>query len=152
MLRNQIGSEGLTAVIEHLPTQYTKRALSSKSERAAYVDALLKSKQRPFIWEYFRPGTIEIPRGEETYYDEVSSNFSRMTGYLLSCILETYRPVPVDSRSPRLLSILLVIRHPIALSVSAECTGDWKVVSLAGRLCALFVGSACFTKQGCLIP
>ena len=28
---------------------------------------------------------------------------------------------------------------------------DWKVVSLADRLCALFVGSACFTKQGCLI-
>lgn len=71
MLRNQIGAEALTAVIEHLPSQYTKRTLSSKPARAAYVSALLESSQRPFIWEEFRPGTIEIPRGEETYYDQV---------------------------------------------------------------------------------
>ena len=35
---------------------------------------LLESKQYPYIWESFRPGTIQIPRGEETYYDEVSYN------------------------------------------------------------------------------
>lgn len=81
MLRNQIGSEGLTAVIEYLPSQYDKRTLDSKSKRAAYVAALLNSKQRPFIWEYFRPGTIEIPRGEETYYDEVSTHISREPDY-----------------------------------------------------------------------
>jgi len=70
VLRNQIGAEALMAVIEYLPTQYTKRMLGSKSERATYITTLLESKQRPFVWEYFRPGTIEIPRGEETYYDE----------------------------------------------------------------------------------
>lgn len=74
MLRYHIGAEALTAVIEYLPRQYTKRMLASKVERAAYITTLLESKQRPFIWEYFRPGTIEIPRGEETYYDEVSLN------------------------------------------------------------------------------
>ena len=46
------------------------------SARVAYIATLLASKQRPFIWEHFRPGTIQIPRGEETYYDEVSSHLS----------------------------------------------------------------------------
>ena len=72
MLRNQISSEALIAVIEHLPTQYPKRMFHSKEARAAYVESLLNSPQQPFIWESFRPGTIEIPRGEENYYDEVS--------------------------------------------------------------------------------
>ena len=62
------------AVIEYLPGQYDKHTLSSKSQRAAYIASLLNSKQRPFIWEYFRPGTIQIPLGEETYYDEVSAS------------------------------------------------------------------------------
>lgn len=73
-LRHQIGAEALAAVIEFLPSQYNKRALDSKAARAAYISTLLASKQRPFIWEYFRPGAIELPRGEETYYDEVSHN------------------------------------------------------------------------------
>jgi hypothetical protein len=47
--------------------------LASKPQRAAYITALLDSKQKPFIWEYFRPGTIELARGEENYYDEVGS-------------------------------------------------------------------------------
>jgi hypothetical protein len=76
VLRNQIGSEALWAVIEYLPSQYTKRMLGSKTERASYITTLLESKQRPFIWEYFRPGTIEIPLGEETYYDQVRFFFS----------------------------------------------------------------------------
>jgi hypothetical protein len=50
--------------------------LNSKARRATYISTLLESKQRPFIWEYFRPGTIEIPLGEETYYDEVSPHLS----------------------------------------------------------------------------
>ena len=82
ILRNQIGAEALMAVIEFLPTQYDKRALDSKSKRAAYISTLLNSKQRPFIWEYFRPGTIEIPRGEEQYYDEVSLPLLLHTGSL----------------------------------------------------------------------
>ncbi|KAF9787362.1 hypothetical protein BJ322DRAFT_1017299 [Thelephora terrestris] len=70
VLRNQIGSDALAAVIKYLPTQYNKRMLDSKAARGAYVQTLLDSSQKPFIWEYFRPGTIEIPRGEENYYDE----------------------------------------------------------------------------------
>jgi hypothetical protein len=71
VLRNQIGAEGLAAVIEHIPTQWNKRMLADTTVRAAYIKTLLQSPQRPFIWEFFRPGTIEIPRGKETYYDEV---------------------------------------------------------------------------------
>lgn len=78
VLRSQIGAEALTAVIEYIPGQYTKRMLGSKTERASYITTLLESKQRPFIWEYFRPGTVEIPRGEETYYDEVCRHLSQM--------------------------------------------------------------------------
>lgn len=74
VLRNQIGAEGLTAVIEFLPGQYDKRMLNSKAARAAYITTLLAHKQRPFIWEYFRPGTIETSRGEDNYFDVVSSN------------------------------------------------------------------------------
>lgn len=70
VLRNQIGSEGLAAVIEHLPSQYTKRMLKEKDARARYVATVLANPQRPFIWEYFRPGTIPLP-GEGAYYDEV---------------------------------------------------------------------------------
>ena len=42
--------------------------------RSKYILKLLDSKQYPYIWGSFRPGTIQIPRGEETYYDEVSYN------------------------------------------------------------------------------
>lgn len=73
VLRSQIGSDALNAVVKFLPTQFTKRMLNSKVARATYIDTLLNSSQRPFIWEYFRPGTIEIPRGEEAYYDEVGT-------------------------------------------------------------------------------
>lgn len=70
VLRNQIGSEGLTAVIEHLPNQYSKRMLNSKEERAKYIARIVEDPQRPFIWEYFRPGTIPLA-GERAYFDEV---------------------------------------------------------------------------------
>ena len=69
VLRNQIGAEALDAVIEHLPTQYTKRMLGSKVERAHYVTTLLANTQSPFIWEYFRPGTLET--SEEKFFDQV---------------------------------------------------------------------------------
>lgn len=72
LLRNQIGNEGLTAVIEYLPTQYTRRMLNSKDTRAKYITKVLSDQQRPFIWEFFRPGTIPLA-GERAYYDEVSS-------------------------------------------------------------------------------
>jgi len=81
VLRSQIGAEALKAVIEYLPSQYSKRMLNSKIERASYIATLLQSKQRPFIWEYFRPGTIEIPRGEETYYDKVCAHLSWIPNY-----------------------------------------------------------------------
>ena len=74
VLRNQIGAEGLQAVIEFLPSQYPKRMLESRVQRAAYVATLVDSEQHAIIWEYFRPGTIEVPRGEETYYDEVCTH------------------------------------------------------------------------------
>jgi hypothetical protein len=73
VIRNQIGSEGLAAAIEYIPAQYNKRMLDSKAARSAYIETLLTSGQYPFIWEYFRPGTIELPNGEERYYDEVSA-------------------------------------------------------------------------------
>lgn len=69
VLRNQIGNEGLTAVIEYLPSQYTKRMLGSKDTRAKYIETILADPQRPFIWEYFRPGTIPLAR-ENAYYDQ----------------------------------------------------------------------------------
>ncbi|KAF9783793.1 hypothetical protein BJ322DRAFT_1109639 [Thelephora terrestris] len=70
VLRNHIGAEGFDEVVKSLAVQFSKRTLNSKAAKAAYINTLLNSSQRPFIWEYFRPGTIEIPRGEETYYDE----------------------------------------------------------------------------------
>jgi hypothetical protein len=70
VLRNQIGNEGLSAVIEFLPGQYTKRTLNSKTARANYVTTVLADPQRPFIWEFFRPGTIPLA-GEHVFYDEV---------------------------------------------------------------------------------
>ena len=61
------------SVVEHLPKQYTKRALNSKDVRAKYVATVLADPQRPFIWEYFRPGTIPLA-GERAYYDEVCTS------------------------------------------------------------------------------
>ena len=69
VLRNQIGSEGLAAVIEYLPSQYNKRMLGSKDARARYITTMLADPQRPFIWEYFRPGTIPLA-SDRGYYDE----------------------------------------------------------------------------------
>ena len=74
VLRNHVGAEGLAAVIEYLPRQYTKRMLGSKDSRAKYVAKILADPQRPFIWEYFRPGTIPLA-GERAYYDEVFITF-----------------------------------------------------------------------------
>jgi len=70
VLRNQIGSEGLTATIEYIPAQYTKRQLGVKDARAKYIATVLADSQRPFVWEFFCPGTIPLP-GERAYYDEV---------------------------------------------------------------------------------
>lgn len=70
VLRNQIGGEGLAAVITYLPRQYNKRMLGSKEARAKYTTSVLADPQRPFIWEYFRPGTIPLA-SERVYYDEV---------------------------------------------------------------------------------
>lgn len=61
------------AVIEYLPSQYTKRMLGSQDSRAKYVATVLADPQRPFIWEFFRPGTIPLA-GERAYYDEVCIN------------------------------------------------------------------------------
>lgn len=44
--------------------------LGSKDARAKYVETILADPQRPFVWEYFRPGTIPLA-GERAYYDEV---------------------------------------------------------------------------------
>lgn len=71
ILRFQIGSEAIKAVINHLPSQFNKRMLESKPARAAYVQALISDKQHPFIWEYFRPGNIPVG-GSKLYYDDVS--------------------------------------------------------------------------------
>ena len=49
--------------------------LRSKDARAKYIATILSDSQRPFIWEYFRPGTIPLA-GECAYYDEV---------YLIGC-------------------------------------------------------------------
>lgn len=68
--RNQVGNEGLAAAIEYIPSQYTKRQLVAKDTRAKYIATIIADPQRPFIWEYFRPGTIPLP-GERAYYDEV---------------------------------------------------------------------------------
>ena len=88
ILQNQIGTEGLTAVIEHLPDQYTKWMLAWKLQRAAYVSTLLKSNQHSFIWEYFHPGTIETSLGEERYYYEVMSHISGTINLLKCCMSE----------------------------------------------------------------
>jgi hypothetical protein len=46
--------------------------LKVQDARAKYISTVLADPQRPFIWEYFRPGTIPLP-GENNYYDEVNS-------------------------------------------------------------------------------
>lgn len=117
MLRYQIGAEALEAVIEYLPSQYSKRMLNSRSQRAAYITTFLESKQRPFIWEHFRPGTIEIAREEEAYYDEVSSHLSRAQNYSKYYTPETSRPISVNPRPSCLLNILHLIWHPDAASI-----------------------------------
>ena len=71
-----MGSDGLAAVIKYLPTQFTQKMLTSKAARATYINTVINCFHRPFIWQYFHPGTIEIPWGEETYYDEVGAPYS----------------------------------------------------------------------------
>jgi hypothetical protein len=70
-LRCQVGQEAIKAVNEHLPNQYNKRQLDSMSARAAYIQALISDQQYPFVWEYFRPGSIPVG-GAKLYYDDVS--------------------------------------------------------------------------------
>lgn len=71
ILRCQVGQEAIKAVNEHLPNQYNKRQLDSMSARAAYIQALISDQQYPFVWEYFRPGSIPVG-GAKLYYDDVS--------------------------------------------------------------------------------
>ena len=47
--------------------------LGSTEARVKYIATVLADPQRPFVWEYFRPGTIPLP-GERAYYDEVCSS------------------------------------------------------------------------------
>ena len=47
--------------------------LGSTEARAKYIATVLADPQHPFVWEYFRPGTIPLP-GERAYYDEVCSS------------------------------------------------------------------------------
>lgn len=44
--------------------------LESRDAQVRYVTAVVHSSQRPFIWEYFRPGTIPLAN-EQRFYDEV---------------------------------------------------------------------------------
>ena len=44
--------------------------LASTVARAKYIETVLADAQRPFVREYFRPGTIPLA-GERAYYDEV---------------------------------------------------------------------------------
>jgi hypothetical protein len=108
VLRNQIGNEGLVAVIEHLPTQYNKRMLVSKDARAGYIAAVLANPQRPFIWELFRPGTQTVPRPgyNRGYYDEVIPMSRKVYTILPSFWVETKRTVPVDTCPPGVLNLL----------------------------------------------
>ena len=94
VLRYQIGNEGLTAVIEHLPSQYVTRMLGSKELRAKYILTVLGDSQRPFIWEYFRPGTIPLA-GEHAYYDEVRSTDSELTNNSPAPIVEAKGTIPI---------------------------------------------------------
>ena len=95
VLRNQIGNEGLEAVIEYLPGQYTKQMLGSKDARAKYVMTVLAERQRPFIWEYFHPGTIPLP-GEHPYYDGVlPTSLTKSTSQLTKLFSETKGAVPI---------------------------------------------------------
>lgn len=141
VLRNQIGAEALAAVIDHLPTQYNKRMLDSVSKRAAYVVTLLGSTQRPFIWEYFRPGTIEVPRGEETYYDEVSPHLSHVPGYSYHRTPEASRSFSVNSCSPCLLGVLFIIWHSDAIPIRRFWTSNWfaRTCSRCGELNFFFL-------------
>ena len=122
VLQNQIGAEALTVVIEYLPSQYDKCTLDSKLKRAAYITTLLNAKQCPFIWEYFHPGTIQIPCSEELYY-------ALLLSYLQDCskhhILEMLRPVPVNSHPLRLLNILHIIWDPDATPIWRPQMPSW---------------------------
>jgi hypothetical protein len=118
VLRSQIGSEGLAAAIEYIPGQYSKRMLDSKAARSTYIETLLASAQHPFIWEYFRPGTIEIPRGEENYYDEVSC-------FPFSC---TQLPLTVGPRNAEAYS------SPFRFSVLFLCTSLHTAFDSVSRL------------------
>lgn len=106
VLRNRIGDEGLTAVIEYLPSQYTKRMLGSKDARAKYIATILADPQRPFVWEYFRPGTIPLA-GERAYYDEVcligSTSYQTSSPHLW---VETKGTVPIRARPPCIFCLL----------------------------------------------
>ena len=57
--------------------------LDSKEARAKYIATVLTDPQRPFIWEYFRPGTIPLS-GERAYFDEVRLSSGRLKNHLLT--------------------------------------------------------------------
>jgi hypothetical protein len=62
--------------------------LGSAEARVKYVTTVLADSQRPFIWEYFRPGTIPLA-GERAYYDEVC--------FIVPMSLQTF-PEPAQKR------------------------------------------------------
>ena len=57
--------------------------LDSKEARAKYIATVLADPQRPFIWEYFHPGTIPLA-GERAYFDEVRLSSGRLKNNLLT--------------------------------------------------------------------
>ena len=57
--------------------------LNSKEARAKYIATILADSQRPFVWEYFRPGTIPLA-GERAYFDEVWLNFNQRKNHSLT--------------------------------------------------------------------
>ena len=93
--------------VEYIPGQYNKRALDAKDARAKYISAVLADKQRPFIWEYFRPGTIPLA-GERAWYDEVCFLLARQTKstYSQNSWIETKGTISIRTGTASIFCIL----------------------------------------------
>ena len=90
--------------------------LGSKEARAKYISTVLADSQRPFIWEYFRPGTIPLA-GERGYYDEVWPTDLTGQQQLTNFMVETKGTIPIYTRTPRVLYLLHRIWDPITNSL-----------------------------------
>ena len=64
--------------------------LGSRDSRAKYVATVLADPQRPFIWEFYRPGTIPLA-GERAFYDEVFLTF-------LICLMRQMMNFPIETK------------------------------------------------------